>query len=163
MIWGLLSDLAFSQNANVPTTMTVGCLTLIVGLGSRNLSISDRARSNAKQIIEARDKVVGGSDNAISPLRMKSLRDQNAIFRERYTLNQIALALQYGAVPCFIVTAVFQSTTHMQTARIAFLLGALFLAYGLILTAGDIFRAQRTLIMEIECANDLWSEVEPKV
>ena len=128
---------------DVVTPLVLGCASLIVSLGSWNMSISDRARANAKLLIE------GGLDEK----RRGNLRTQNTIFRERYTFNQFALGFQFVSLATFLVMAVANASGLMGWTRFCFLFGSVLLVCGFLLTLFDIYRSQETLFLEIGFAD----------
>jgi hypothetical protein len=123
--------------------LVIGCASLIVTLGSRNTSISDRIRSNVK-LLEERQGATTSQDIE----RKKNLKAQLDIFWERYTLNQLALGFQFIALALFVMMAIFDASSMGSRKDTTFWLGVGFLFLGLVFTLTDIYRAHASLRLE---------------
>jgi hypothetical protein len=137
------------NSADIITPLILGCASLIVSLSSRNASISERARSNAKLLLEE-----------ITHDRRENLNDQNEIFMERYTFNQVALCLQFLSLAIFLGMAIFEASQHLVVAHHLFFTGSGALIAGFVMTFFDIYRSQRTLLLETDYAKNFKSNTQ---
>jgi hypothetical protein len=132
--------------SSVVSPLILGTASLILSLGARNASISERIRTTARALLDAKA-------STCAP-RVDSLHKQLRIFRMRFSFNQTAMLLQIVALPLFMAMYVLSSTDQMWLASRVFYFGIGLAILGFALTLLEVSFGWGTLALEARFAEE---------
>lgn len=131
--------------AVTPVVMLSACGTLTLSVNSRQQHLSEKIRASAAE----------SRTNSVAPERRTQLREQIAVFRQRFLFSWLASITLYGAIGCFIATTLGILWTQRGLASGEPVLLAFFIAGLLLMFAAafcvvaEVSLSWRTLTLEI--------------
>ena len=150
-----ISTIIQSKHNQVFLPFFASCISIVFGFNTRNVSLSDRARNKAAELLK-------GLEEGIEVDRINCLFEQMQVFRHRFRLNQIALALVWTSLFLGLISFIL-ALIGIQVHNILTIFILVFLAYGFLVTLIDIFLGSLTLNSELNYARKKYKKSQIKI